>query len=54
VEALASRRSAHANKHFRAKNVPTAAKFEAHFARMCDAAEPMIEFGPAIEAMEPK
>jgi phosphatidylserine/phosphatidylglycerophosphate/cardiolipin synthase-like enzyme len=31
-----------------------AAKFEAHFGRMWDAAEPMIEFGPAIQAMEPK
>ena len=30
------------------------AKFEAHFERMWDAAEPMIEFGPAIEALEPK
>jgi phosphatidylserine/phosphatidylglycerophosphate/cardiolipin synthase-like enzyme len=29
------------------------AKFEAHFERMWDAAEPMIEFGPAIEALEP-
>ena len=31
-----------------------AAKFEAHFERMWDAAEPMIEFGPAINALEPK
>jgi phosphatidylserine/phosphatidylglycerophosphate/cardiolipin synthase-like enzyme len=31
-----------------------AAKFEAHFERMWDVAEPMIEFGPAINALEPK
>ena len=31
-----------------------AAKFEAHFERMWEAAEPMIEFGPAINALEPK
>ena len=31
-----------------------AAKFETHFERMWDAAEPMIEFGPAINALEPK
>ncbi len=31
-----------------------AAKFDAHFERMWDAAEPMIEFGPAIEALEPR
>ena len=30
------------------------AKFEAHFERMRDAAQPMIEFGPAINALEPK
>jgi len=30
------------------------AKFEAHFERMWDAAQPMIEFGPAINALEPK
>ena len=29
------------------------AKFEAHFERMWDAAQPMIEFGPAINALEP-
>ena len=29
-------------------------KFEAHFERMWDAAELMIEFGPAIGALEPK
>jgi phosphatidylserine/phosphatidylglycerophosphate/cardiolipin synthase-like enzyme len=27
--------------------------FEAHFERMWEAAAPMIEFGPAIEALEP-
>ena len=31
-----------------------AAKFEAHFERMWDNAQPMIEFGPAINALEPK
>jgi phosphatidylserine/phosphatidylglycerophosphate/cardiolipin synthase-like enzyme len=31
-----------------------AAKFDAHFERMWDAAMPMIEFGPAINALEPK
>jgi hypothetical protein len=30
------------------------ARFEAHFERMWDAAQPMIEFGPAINALEPK
>ena len=30
------------------------AKLEAHFERMWDAAQPMIEFGPAINALEPK
>jgi phosphatidylserine/phosphatidylglycerophosphate/cardiolipin synthase-like enzyme len=34
---------------------PAAAiKFEAHFERMWDAAGPMIEFAPAINALEPK
>ncbi len=34
---------------------PSAATmFETHFERMWDAAEPMIEFGPAINALEPK
>ena len=34
---------------------PTAAaKFEAHFGRMWDAAQPMIEFEPAIRALEPR
>ncbi len=31
-----------------------AAKFDAHFERMWDAARPMIEFAPAINALEPK
>ena len=31
-----------------------ATKFEAHFERMWDAALPMIEFGPAINALEPR
>ena len=31
-----------------------AAKFDAHFERMWDAAQPMIEFEPAIKALEPK
>ena len=31
-----------------------AAQFDAHFERMWDAAQPMIEFEPAIKALEPK
>ena len=31
-----------------------AAKFDKHFERMWDVAMPMIEFGPAINALEPK
>ncbi len=31
-----------------------AARFDAHFERMWDAAQPMIEFEPAIKALEPK
>jgi phosphatidylserine/phosphatidylglycerophosphate/cardiolipin synthase-like enzyme len=31
-----------------------AAKFEAHFEGMWEAAQPMIEFAPAIRALEPK
>jgi hypothetical protein len=30
------------------------AKFETHFVRMWEAAEPMIEFALAINALEPK
>ncbi len=34
---------------------PSAATmFETHFERMWDAAEPMVEFGPAINALEPR
>ena len=36
------------------RDAHAAAKFDAHFERMWDAAQPMIEFGPAIEALEPK
>ena len=36
------------------RDTGAAARFEAHFERMWDAAEPMIEFGPAIDALEPK
>jgi phosphatidylserine/phosphatidylglycerophosphate/cardiolipin synthase-like enzyme len=36
------------------RDARAAAKFEAHFERMWDAAEPMIEFGPAINALEPR
>lgn len=31
-----------------------AAKFDAHFEQMWDAAQPMIEFEPAIRALEPR
>jgi hypothetical protein len=31
-----------------------AAKFDTHFERMWDAAQPMDEFEPAIKALEPK
>ena len=31
-----------------------ATKFEPHFARMCSEAQPMIEFEPAIRALEPQ
>ena len=36
------------------RDAAAVAKFEAHFERMWDAAQPMIEFGPAINALEPK
>ena len=36
------------------RDAGTAAKFDAHFERMWDAAEPMIEFAPAINALEPR
>ena len=35
------------------RDVGAAAKFDTHFERMWQAAQPMIEFGPAIEALEP-
>jgi phosphatidylserine/phosphatidylglycerophosphate/cardiolipin synthase-like enzyme len=34
------------------RDASAAAKFDAHFERMWEAAEPMIEFAPAIEALE--
>ena len=36
------------------RDADAVAKFNAHFERMWDAAEPMIEFAPAINALEPK
>ncbi len=36
------------------RDAAVAAKFGAHFERMWDDAQPMIEFGLAIEALEPK
>ena len=36
------------------RDAAAAAKFDAHFERMWDAAQPMIEFEPAIKAIEPK
>jgi len=36
------------------RDAGAAAKFDAHFERMWDAAQPMIEFEPAIKALEPK
>jgi len=36
------------------RDAKAAAQFEAHFQRMWDAAHPMIEFAPAIRALEPK
>jgi phosphatidylserine/phosphatidylglycerophosphate/cardiolipin synthase-like enzyme len=36
------------------RDAVAAAKFHAHFERMWDDAQPMIEFGPAIQALEPK
>ena len=36
------------------RDASAAAKFDAHFERMWDAAEPMIEFAPAVNALEPK
>ncbi len=36
------------------RDAGAAAKFEAHFQRMWNSAQPMIEFEPAIKALEPK
>ncbi len=36
------------------RDAGAAAKFEAHFERMWEAAQPMDEFEPAIKALEPK
>ncbi len=36
------------------RDAKAAAQFDAHFERMWDAARPMIEFEPAIKALEPK
>jgi len=36
------------------RDAKAAAKFDAHFVRMWNAAQPMIEFEPAIKALEPK
>lgn len=36
------------------RDASAAAKFDAHFERMWDAAQPMEEFGPAVDALEPR
>jgi phosphatidylserine/phosphatidylglycerophosphate/cardiolipin synthase-like enzyme len=36
------------------RNAGAAAKFDAHFETMWEGAQPMIEFAPAIQALEPK
>ena len=36
------------------RDAEAAARFDAHFERMSDAAEPMVEFEPAIRALEPQ
>jgi phosphatidylserine/phosphatidylglycerophosphate/cardiolipin synthase-like enzyme len=36
------------------RDAKAAAQFDAHFERMWDAAQPMIDFEPAIKALEPK
>jgi phosphatidylserine/phosphatidylglycerophosphate/cardiolipin synthase-like enzyme len=36
------------------RDAVAATQFEAHFERMWDAGQPMIEFAPAINALEPK
>ena len=50
----ASGESAQDNDLVVIRDASAAAKFEAHFERMWDAAEPMDEFAPAINALEPK
>jgi phosphatidylserine/phosphatidylglycerophosphate/cardiolipin synthase-like enzyme len=42
------------NDHIVIRGAGAAAKFDAHFERMWDVAQPMIEFEPAIRALEPK
>jgi phosphatidylserine/phosphatidylglycerophosphate/cardiolipin synthase-like enzyme len=36
------------------RDARAAATFDRHFERMWDAAQPMVEFGPAIDALEPR
>jgi len=36
------------------RDAGAAAKFDVHFERMWQAAQPRIEFGPAIQALEPR
>jgi phosphatidylserine/phosphatidylglycerophosphate/cardiolipin synthase-like enzyme len=36
------------------RDAAAAGRFEAHFTAMWSAAEPMVEFAPAIDAMEPR
>ena len=36
------------------RDAGAAAKFEVHFQSMWNVAQPMVEFGPAIEALEPR
>ena len=36
------------------RDAGAAEKFDAHFERMWDAAQPMVEFGPAVNALEPR
>jgi phosphatidylserine/phosphatidylglycerophosphate/cardiolipin synthase-like enzyme len=50
----ASGESAQDNDLVVIRDASAGAKFEAHFERMWDAAEPVDEFGPAINALEPK
>jgi phosphatidylserine/phosphatidylglycerophosphate/cardiolipin synthase-like enzyme len=50
----ASGESAQDNDLVVIQDAGAAARFEAHFEHMWDAAEPMDEFAPAINALEPK